>query len=75
MLDTLSHILTEAGAQALGFYDTLDQRVVSAKSPGDFVSDADRAVEMTLRRLLTRHFAGDGILGEETGGAAEGRFW
>lgn len=75
MLDTLSHILSEAGAQALGFFDALDQRVVSAKSPGDFVSDADRAVEMTLRRLLTRHFPGDGILGEEMGGAAEGRFW
>jgi myo-inositol-1(or 4)-monophosphatase len=75
MLDTLTQILTEAGTQALGFFDTLHQRAVQAKAPGDLVSDADRAVEMTLRRLLAQHFPGDGVLGEEMGGTAEGRFW
>lgn len=75
MLGTLTQILTEAGDQALDFFDTLNQRAVQAKGPGDLVSDADRAVEVTLRRLLARHFPGDGILGEEMGGTAEGRFW
>lgn len=75
MLDTLSAILAEAGAQALGFFDSLDQRAVQAKAPGDLVSDADRAVETTLRKLLAQHFPGDGILGEEQGGTATGRFW
>jgi myo-inositol-1(or 4)-monophosphatase len=75
MLDTLTQILTEAGTQALDFFDTLHQRAVQAKAPGDLVSDADRAVEMTLRRLLAQHFPGDGVLGEEMGGTAEGRFW
>jgi myo-inositol-1(or 4)-monophosphatase len=75
MLDTLAALLTEAGAQALGFFDDLHQRVVEEKSPGDFVSDADRAVEATIRRLLAGHFTDDGILGEEMGGTATGRFW
>lgn len=75
MLETLSAILAEAGAQALGFFGSLDRRAVQAKAPGDLVSDADRAVEATIRALLARHFPGDGILGEEMGGVAEGRFW
>ncbi len=75
MLDTLSAILTETGAQALGFFDTLNQRTVQAKAPGDLVSDADRAVEHTLRRLLSQNFPDHGILGEELGGRATGRFW
>lgn len=75
MIDTLSLLLSEAGREALGYFDTLRQRAVEAKAPEDLVSDADRAVEVTLRRLLARHFPGDGILGEEMGGTAEGRFW
>ncbi|MFM7444594.1 MAG: inositol monophosphatase family protein, partial [Tabrizicola sp.] len=75
MLDTLTTILTEAATQALGFFDTLQSRTIEAKAPGDLVSDADRAVEMTIRRLLARHFPGDGILGEELGGQPTGRFW
>lgn len=75
MLDRLTEILIEAGAQATGFFNTLQQRAVEAKAPGDLVSDADRAVEVTLRRLLTHHFPGDGILGEELGGSATARFW
>ena len=49
------------------------QRAIEAKAPGDLVSDADRAVEVTIRRLLTRHFPDCGVLGEEMGGAATGR--
>lgn len=75
MLDTLSTILAEAGVQALGFFDNLGQRTVEAKAPGDFVSDADRAVELTLRRRLGQHFPDCGILGEEMGGTPAGRFW
>lgn len=74
-LDRLTAILTEAGTQALGFFNTLGDRAIEAKAPGDLVSDADRAVEVTLRRLLTRHFPDCGILGEEMGGTPSGRFW
>lgn len=74
-LTHLSAILTEAGTRALDCFDTLGDRTVEAKAPGDLVSDADRAVEATLRRLLTRHFPDCGILGEELGGTPSGRFW
>ncbi|WP_137112923.1 inositol monophosphatase family protein [Rhodobacter sp. SY28-1] len=75
MHDTLSAILAEAGTQALGFFNTLQARTIEAKAPGDLVSDADRAIEVSLRRLLARHFPDDGILGEEMGGRPSGRFW
>lgn len=75
MIDALTAILTEAGAQALGFFDSLAERAVEAKAPGDLVSDADRAVEATIRSLLARTFPADGVLGEEMGGTATGRFW
>lgn len=75
MLDALTTILSEAGAQALGFFDSLADRAVEAKAPGDLVSDADRAVEATIRGLLAQHFPGDDILGEEMGGTPTGRFW
>lgn len=75
MLDTISTILTEAGTEALGFFNTLQARTIEAKAPGDLVSDADRVVEATIRRLLARHFPKDGILGEEMGGTPTGRFW
>ena len=73
--DRLSGILTEAGAQALRFFDSLDQRAVEAKALGDLVSDADRAVEVTLRGFLARHFPDCTVLGEEMGGTPTGRFW
>jgi myo-inositol-1(or 4)-monophosphatase len=74
-LTRLAAILTEAGTQALGFFDTLGDRTIEAKAPGDLVSDADRAVEAILRHLLAEHFPDYGILGEEMGGTATGRFW
>lgn len=74
-LTRLTAILTEAGTQALGFFNTLNQRTVESKAPGDLVSDADRAVEVTIRRLLSHHFPFDGILGEEMGGTPTGSFW
>lgn len=75
MIDTLTLILGEAGREASGLFDTMRHRAVEAKAPGDLVSDADRAVEVTLCRLLARHFPDDAVLGEEMGGQAEGRFW
>lgn len=74
-LDRLTAILTEAGAEALAFFNRLGARRVDTKAPGDFVSDADRAVEVTLRRLLERDFPGLDVLGEEYGGAVGSRYW
>ena len=74
-LSRLTEILNKAGAEALAFFNGMAARQVVAKAPGDLVSDADRAVEMTQRRLLERAFLDCEILGEEYGGEPEGRFW
>ena len=74
-LTLLSSILEEAGAEALAFFNRLGARKVDTKAPGDFVSDADRAVEVTLRRLLGRDFPGIDVLGEEYGGEVGARYW
>lgn len=74
-LDRLSAVLSEAGAEALAFFNTLSARQVQAKSPGDLVSDADRAVEQTLRQRLTEAFPDCTILGEEFGGTLTARTW
>jgi myo-inositol-1(or 4)-monophosphatase len=75
MLDTLTPILTEAADQSLAFFNSLAARQVDAKSPGDLFSDADRAVERTLRQRLTEAFPDCTILGEEYGGQPSDRFW
>jgi myo-inositol-1(or 4)-monophosphatase len=75
ILDTLTPILTEAADQSLAFFNSLAARQVDAKSPGDLVSDADRAVEETLRQRLTAAFPDCTILGEEYGGQLSDRFW
>jgi myo-inositol-1(or 4)-monophosphatase len=75
ILDTLTPILTEAAAQSLAFFNSLAARQVDAKSPGDLVSDADRAVEQTLRQRLAQAFPDCTLLGEEYGGAPSDRFW
>lgn len=75
MLDTLSPIMAEAAARSLDFFDSLAGRQIEAKSPGDLVSDADRAVEQTLRQLLGPAFPDCTILGEEYGGALTDRYW
>lgn len=75
ILDTLTPILNEAATQSLAFFNSLAARQVDAKSPGDLVSDADRAVEQTLRKRLAQAFPDCTILGEEYGGAPSDRFW
>lgn len=74
-LDRLTAVLDAAAAQALGFFTRMAERQVDAKAPGDHVSDADRAVEVTLRAALGAAFPGCGILGEEFGGDPGDRFW
>lgn len=74
-LSRLTEILNKAGTEALAFFNGMAARQVVAKAPGDLVSDADRAVEMTLRRLLERAYPDCTVLGEEYGGVPKGRFW
>jgi myo-inositol-1(or 4)-monophosphatase len=62
-------IAAEAGALALDYFRQWDQLTIDVKGHQDFVSEADRDVELAVRAALTRAFPDDGIVGEE--GAAK----
>ena len=52
---------------ALDHFLKIDNLEISEKSRNDFVSNADRGVELLLRRAIARDFPEDGIMGEEYG--------
>jgi len=58
-------ITREAGELALGFFRQQDSLRVDRKGHQDFVSQADREVEVLVRQRLAEAFPGDGIVGEE----------
>jgi myo-inositol-1(or 4)-monophosphatase len=66
----------EAGALALRYFaHELDYTAETKGTPQDFVSIADRSVEMLCRARLAQAFPGDAMLGEEGGGAIGERTW
>ncbi|RJO79793.1 histidinol-phosphatase [Nocardia panacis] len=75
-LDLALRLADAADAITEARFGALDLRV-DAKPDLTPVSDADLAVEQALREILARERAGDSVLGEEFGGAAEfsGRGW
>ena len=66
-LNTLETIIREAGDIALSHFNDLQNLQVSQKSPRDFVTAADVAVEKFLQQELTRQFPEYGFWGEESG--------
>lgn len=75
-LTLATRLAREAGDLLLEHWASRADLTVTAKRPGDFVSEADRAAEMHLRDGLARARPEDGWLGEETGAAAGGtRRW
>ncbi|AWD20720.1 inositol monophosphatase family protein [Fuscovulum blasticum] len=62
-------IAAEAGALALDYFRKWDQLTIDVKGHQDFVSEADRNVELAVRAALAKAFPQDGIVGEE--GAAQ----
>jgi myo-inositol-1(or 4)-monophosphatase len=62
----------EAGALAQGMWSALGP--ADAKTPIDFCTEADRAVERLIRDRVTAEF-GDAVIGEEYGGAAADNVW
>jgi myo-inositol-1(or 4)-monophosphatase len=61
-----------AGALANRYFVDRDRLTVELKGPQDFVSHADRDVEMLLRREINAAFPQDAFLGEETAHAFSG---
>lgn len=61
----LIEICEEAGRLALQYFKDQDQLVIDHKGHQDFVSQADRNVELRTRVLLSKAFPDDAIVGEE----------
>ena len=58
-------IAREAGVLARRYFDAFDTLTIDAKGHQDFVSEADRNVEILVREAIVRAFPDDAIVGEE----------
>lgn len=58
-------IASTAGVLALDYFRKWDQLTIDVKGHQDFVSEADRNVELAVRAALQAAFPEDGIVGEE----------
>lgn len=67
--DAARRIASRAGALALGYFRNWHDLTIDVKGHQDFVSEADRNVELAVRAALAEAFPDDGIVGEE--GAAK----
>jgi myo-inositol-1(or 4)-monophosphatase len=59
------HIASAVGQMALDYFRQWDRLTIDVKGHQDFVSEADRNVELAVRAALTEAFPDDGIVGEE----------
>ncbi|MEQ1635045.1 MAG: inositol monophosphatase family protein [Methylococcales bacterium] len=69
-LAVLEKIVREAGAIALTHFNDLKNLAINKKSPRDFVTAADVAVENYLKATLQQQFPQFGFWGEESGQSA-----
>lgn len=69
-LAVLEEVVREAGNIALTFFNDLKNVEVNKKSPRDFVTAADVAVEAFLKQTLTEQYPEYGFWGEESGQSA-----
>jgi myo-inositol-1(or 4)-monophosphatase len=69
-LAVLEDIVREAGTIALTYFNDLKNVEVNKKSPRDFVTAADVAVEAFLKQTLTHNYPEYGFWGEESGQSA-----
>jgi myo-inositol-1(or 4)-monophosphatase len=66
-LSDLEKTVRAAGVIALKHFNNLEEVRVSKKSPRDFVTEADVAVEYFLKETLTTNYPEYGFWGEESG--------
>lgn len=55
----------DAGTLAQDYFSRVADLSVEDKGPQDFVTEADKAVELRIRALIEAAYPGDGIVGEE----------
>lgn len=63
--ETAEAIARSGGALALDYFQRLASLEVEDKGPQDFVTEADKNVEVHIRALIEKAFPDDGIVGEE----------
>jgi myo-inositol-1(or 4)-monophosphatase len=66
-LAALEKVVREAGLIALNYFKNLTDVEVSKKSARDFVTEADVAVEVFLKKTLSQQYPQFGFWGEESG--------
>jgi myo-inositol-1(or 4)-monophosphatase len=71
----LKTVIEDAAHFALKFFNHYDKLAVQAKSARDFVSEADRAIELRIRKMIKERFSNDRIIGEELGGILDNAYW
>ena len=54
-----------AGDLGMKYFQSLDTLTIESKGHQDMVSEADREVELFVRRELAAHYPADGVVGEE----------
>ncbi len=69
------NIIVEASKRALEFFDERDRFVLEEKKANEFVSEADRQVELLIRERLASAVPDDHVMGEEMGGEGSNAFW
>ncbi|EHJ95571.1 inositol monophosphatase family protein [Agrobacterium tumefaciens] len=68
-------IIVEASRLALEFFHERDRFVLEEKKANEFVSEADRQVELLIREHLSLSAPNDHVMGEEMGGEGADAFW
>jgi myo-inositol-1(or 4)-monophosphatase len=63
--DLAKSVAREAGEMGQNYFRSISELVIEHKGTQDLVSNADREVELFVRRRLSEAFPGDGIVGEE----------
>jgi myo-inositol-1(or 4)-monophosphatase len=64
-LDFARHLAERAGVLGMEFFKKLDSLTIESKGHQDMVSEADREVELFVRREIAKAYPDDGIIGEE----------
>ncbi|MEL6665335.1 MAG: inositol monophosphatase family protein [Pseudomonadota bacterium] len=67
-IDELEYILQQASSVALDWCARRSDLAIDEKSIGQFATNVDLELETLIRKLLTQHFPGTAIIGEEFGG-------
>ena len=76
LMNSIEAIVRTAGAMMRTAFDAPDRPAYSLKGQQDYLTVTDGAVEQFVREEIARRFPGDGVLGEEGGGAVDtARLW